>query len=93
MITELNGLVDTAETIREMTEHEDAAYHAWGDDLQQDARALLATVRHLMSGREIAVCEAAADIEQSDGVDASLLASLKIQFSREIARWKDGVAA
>jgi hypothetical protein len=92
MTLELNGFIDTEETIRQ-SEEADASYNAWGDELQADALALLATVRHLLSGREIAACEAAADIHNSDGVDASLLANLKTQFAREIARWKDGVRA
>jgi hypothetical protein len=86
------GFLDTEETIR-LSDEADDAYKAWGDELQEDAQALLATVRHLLTGREITACEAAADIENSEGIDAYLLANLKIQFSREIARWKDGVTA
>jgi len=75
------------------TPEEDAAYRAEGDELQADAQALLATVRHLLSGREIETLEAAADIHNSEGFNVYLIASLKNQFAREIAQWKDGVTA
>lgn len=87
------GFMDTEETIGQTTPEEDAAYKAFGDDLQQDARALLATVRHLLTGREIEAVEAASAIANCDGVNVCLLATLQNQFAREIARWKDGVRA
>ena len=60
------------------------------------AQALLATVHHLMTGREITICEDVAEdgdnwnheewgwFEDYDGSD---FRSLTIQFSREIANW------
>lgn len=75
----------------EELDNDDADYTAFGDDLQEDARALLATVRHLLSGPEIAAVEAAADMTNSDGVDIDVMVRLQNQFSREIGEWKDGV--
>jgi len=89
------GFFDNEETIgeqavRAMAEAE-ADHKAFGDELQLDATALLATVRHLLTGHELKVLEAASDIHNSDGIDVSVIASLRIQFAREIAAWKDGV--
>ena len=72
-----------------LTNTEETKYKAYGDDLQADALALLATVRHLMTGREIDACEAAADIENSDGVNAYVMASLRTQFYAQICNYKD----
>jgi hypothetical protein len=91
MITE-HGFIDTAETL-EINEADDSAYTQLGDDLQQDAKALLATVRHLMSGYEMQVCEAAAEIDDADEIDVDVITRLRNQFVREIAAWKDGVTA
>lgn len=88
MITE-HGFLDTAETL-EINEADDAACTQFGEELQQDARALLATVRHLMSGYEMRTCEAAADIDE---IDVDVITRLRNQFAREIAAWKDGVRA
>jgi hypothetical protein len=82
-------LTDTEETICTSTAEEDNKYKAYGDDLQADALALLATVRHLMTGREIDACEAAADINNSDGVNAYVMASLRTQFYAQICNHKD----
>ena len=82
-------LMDTEETINMPTSEEDQRYKELGDDLQSDALALLATVRHLMTGREIDACEAAADIENSDGVNAYVMASLRTQFYAQICNYKD----
>jgi len=82
-------LTDTEDTIRMTTPEEDLAYNAIGDELQADARALLATVRHLMTGREIDTCEAAADIDNSEGVDAFVIEMLRIQFYSQICNFKD----
>jgi hypothetical protein len=81
--------MDTEETINMPTLEEDQRYKELGDDLQSDALALLATVRHLMTGREIDACEAAADIENSDGVNAYVMASLRTQFYAQICNYKD----
>lgn len=83
--------------------------------IQHNATALLATVRRLMTCKEIETCELLAgdasewssepstsEIYTADEVDEleceftsklQLLKSLEIQFSREIAKWKDGVPA
>jgi hypothetical protein len=82
-------LTDTEETINMPTPEEDQKYKEFGDDLQADALALLATVRHLMTGREIDACEAAADINNSDGVNAYVMASLRTQFYAQICNHKD----
>jgi hypothetical protein len=82
-------LTDTDETINMPTSEEDQKYKEFGDDLQADALALLATVRHLMTGREIDACEAAADINNSDGVNAYVMASLRTQFYAQICNYKD----
>jgi hypothetical protein len=82
-------LTDTEETINMPTSEEDHKYKKIGDDLQSDAIALLATVRHLMTGREIDACEAAADIDNTDGVNAYVMASLRTQFYAKICNYKD----
>jgi hypothetical protein len=82
-------LTDTEETINMPTSEEDQKYKKIGDDLQSDAIALLATVRHLMTGREIDACEAAADIDNTDGVNAYVMASLRTQFYAQICNYKD----
>jgi len=82
-------LTDTEETINMPTSKEDQKYKKIGDDLQSDAIALLATVRHLMTGREIDACEAAADIDNTDGVNAYVMASLRTQFYAQICNYKD----
>ena len=71
---------------------------------QQDAAALLATVRHLLTGREIDLCEALlesdADHDSSDddaysatpshfGSNHQRLEPLKIQFYAQITDWKN----
>jgi hypothetical protein len=82
-------LTDTEEMINMPTPEEDQKYKEFGDDLQADALALLATVRHLMTGREIDACESAADINNSDGVNAYVMASLRTQFYAQICNYKD----
>jgi hypothetical protein len=42
-----------------------------------------------MTGREIDACEAAADINNSDGVNAYVMASLRTQFYAQICNYKD----
>jgi hypothetical protein len=82
-------LTDTEETIKIPTSEDDQKYKKIGDDLQSDAIALLATVRHLMTGREIDSCEAAADNDNTDGVNAYVMASLRTQFYAQICNYKD----
>jgi hypothetical protein len=82
-------LTDTEETIRPTTPEEDAAYAAAGDQYASLARALLMTVRHTMTGREIDECEkATGDHDDPDGFDCSVIDRLVNQYSREIAQWQ-----
>lgn len=76
-----------------LTEADAAAYTQFGEELQEDARALLATVRCLMSGYEMQVCEKAANIADADEINVEAIDRLRNQFAREIAAWKDGVRA
>lgn len=92
MITD-TGFACTEEDMLLPKAEENARYQAMGEDLKATGRALLATVRHLLTGYEMRVCEAASDIPDCDGVDVGCMMNLQIQFSREIARWKDGVTA
>jgi hypothetical protein len=70
------------------------------EDDTDAARAMLDTCRNRMSGRELEVCERIASTVQEDfddfnltGNDLRWFESLKTQFAREIAQWKDGVPA
>lgn len=52
------------------------------------------TIHELTEAEQIGYdAEAAADIENSEGVNVTLIDNLRNQFSREIAEWKDGVRA
>ena len=69
-------------------------------DAVEDAKALIETSRQKMTGREIEICERIASTEHDEfdpfdvgGEDMVYFESMKIQFAREIARWKDGVPA
>jgi hypothetical protein len=90
MTTDFIGFIDTEETIRPTTPEEDARYALEGAEYSEAAAALLANVRRMLTGNEENACEAAVN---GESFNASLIDSLKIQFSREIARWKDGVTA
>lgn len=89
MIAEF-GFLDTEDDIPPTTPDEDAAYAAAGAEYAENARALLATVRQWLTGREEDACEAAVN---GDSFNATCIDGLCIQFPREIARWKDGVTA
>lgn len=75
---------------------------AWIDqDQVDDARALLATVRQLMTGGEIDLCEKLASMSSSAEWESFYLTkdqmmgfnSLIVQFYAKISNWKDsGVA-
>lgn len=92
MITE-NGFLETEETIRPTTPEEDAAYAAIGEDYSTTARALLMTCRHVMSGREINICElATGDHDDDEGFDGNVIDRLAGEFAREIAAWNYGRA-
>ena len=72
-----------------LTDEQDAAYAAAGDQYASLARSLLATVRHLMTGYEIEQCEnATGDHDDPDGFDCGCIDRLVTQFSREIAAWQ-----
>jgi uncharacterized heparinase superfamily protein len=87
---------DTAETIADhpagiaAQASAEARYREFGDELAADARALLQTVRHVLTGREILQLEAAAGMsDEVSGIDVNLIGSLRIQFSREIGEAKN----
>lgn len=79
---------DTADDIHPPTPEEDAAYRAENEEIKADCKALLATVRQLLTGLEIDQLEAAL----SDGdksIDIFILATLRIQFYAQICNFKD----
>jgi hypothetical protein len=82
---------DTEDTIHPPTAEEDAAYAAEGAEIKADARALLATVRHLLTGAEIDMLEDAAGEDAS--IDMGMLDSLRIQFYAQICNFKNGRAS
>jgi hypothetical protein len=93
MITEF-GFECTEDEIRQTTPEEDAAYAAAGAEYGETARAILATVRSRLTGREKIECETAAGEDTGKiGFDCSVIDTLRNQFAREIAAWKDGVTA
>lgn len=80
-------LIDTEESMT-LTAEAEASYKAAGDQYATVARALLATVRHLMTGYEMDQCEqATGDHDDPDGFNACVIDRLTNQFSREIAAW------
>jgi hypothetical protein len=81
---------DTADTIRPTTPEEDAAYTAAGEEIKEDASAILATSRFLLTGYEEQVCEHATGIDNGMfGVDMSILDNLRTTFSKEISTYKN----
>jgi len=93
MITDF-GFIDTADDIRPTTPAEDKQYARIGQEYGEAAKAILATCRRLLTGREEIECETAAGEDTGKlGFDCCLIDSLRIQFAREIAAWKDGVRA
>lgn len=84
------GFTDTEDTIHPTTPEEDAAYAAEGAEIKADAEALLATVRHLLTGPEIDMLEDAAGADAS--IDMGMLDSLRIQFYAQICNFKNGRA-
>lgn len=86
---------DTEETIADnptgiaAQEAAERAYQAYGDDLAEDARAILHGLRRRLTGREIDHCEAAAGLRDDiDGIDCCLIDRIRNQFPREIAESK-----
>lgn len=78
---------------------EEAIRAAFSADDTDAALAMLDTCRSRLTGREEEICERIASTLQWSFDEFSLsreeiqwFASLKIQFAREIAAWKDGVA-
>lgn len=93
MTTEIIGFVDTEETIGATTPADDAQYASMGREYAETARAILETCCRLLTGREEQECRTAAGEDTGiTGFNASLIDNLAIQFSREIAEWKDGRA-
>ena len=79
---------DTEESMT-LTDEQDAAYTALGDQYASLARALLMTVRSRMTAREENECEkATGDHDDPDGFDCSVIDRLVNQYSREIAQWQ-----
>lgn len=92
MITDY-GFTDTEDDIHLPTPEEDDAYHAEHQEYKADAAALLATVRHLLTGHEIDTLESVLDDDRySDGVDVSDIDRLRLQFYAQICNHKDGRA-
>lgn len=82
------GFTDTEDTIHMPTPEQDAAYAAEGAEIKEDAVALLATVRHLLTGPEIDMLEGA--VTENASIDMGMLNSLRIQFYAKICNHKDG---
>lgn len=81
-------LTDTEESMT-LTEEASARYAAIGDEYATHARALLMTVRHVMTGREIDECEkATGDHDDPDSFNCCVIDRLVNQYSREIAQWQ-----
>lgn len=87
----MDSFIDTADDIHPPTPEEDAAYRAAGEEIQSDAAALMATVRHLLTGMEIDTLEAALAAD-GGSVDMAVFGSLRIQFYAQITNHKDGRA-
>ena len=83
-------LIDTEETIHPPTPEEDAQYAAIGEEIAEDARAILATCGHLLTGYETQVFENATGIENGMlGIPMDIIDNLRNTFSREIATYKN----
>jgi hypothetical protein len=82
---------DTEDTIHPPTPEEEAAYAAEGAEIKADAEALLATVRHLLTGPEITLLEDA--LGEDASIDLGMLDSLRIQFYAQICNFKNGRAS
>jgi len=79
-------LLDTEDTIRDVTPEESAQYNAIGEEYARIARALLAKCFHLMTGREIEECQiATGDYDTDEGFDGAIIDRLTNQFPREIS--------
>ena len=82
--------IDTEDTIHPPTPEEDAAYHAEHAELVADATALLATVRHLLTGREIDMLESLVNADRdSNGIDVTMIEQMRNQFYAQICNHKD----
>jgi len=75
-------LLETEETLRPNTPEDTARYVADGKEYAAAAKAILAVKRNVLTGRETEACENAVN---GDSYNASLIDSLRIQFSREIS--------
>lgn len=86
-------LIDTEETVGPVPDWLNERYDAWIEECREDARAILGMCRHLLTGREMQICEdildESGDIDHaSDTVE--MLERLRLQYPREIAEWKNG---
>ena len=72
---------DSAETV--LRHAEDETHES---DIQQDARALKAKVDFMLTGYETAVVDAAI---AGEPIDMDLFNSLRNEFPREIAAWRN----
>lgn len=88
MITDC-GFYDRVEDMHPPTPEEAAAYAAKGAEIKADAAALMATVRHLLTGMEIDTLEAALD-DDGGTVDMAVFDSLRVQFYSQMCNHKDG---
>mgnify|MGYP003659131285 CR=1 FL=1 len=83
-------LTDTADTIRPTTPEEDAGYAAIGEEIKEDAIAILAKCGFMLTGYETQVCEHASGIDNGMfGVPMHIIENLRTTFSREIAEYKN----
>jgi hypothetical protein len=83
-------LTDTEKTIRTVTAEETAQYAAIGEEIKDDAIAILATCGHMLTGYETQVVEYASGIDNGmSGVPMDIFENLRTTFSREIANYKN----
>ena len=82
------GFTDTEDTIHPPTPEGGAAYYAEQAEIKADAEALMATVRHLLTGMEIDTLEAAID-KDGGSVDMAVFESLRLQFYAQMCNFKD----
>lgn len=87
---------DTEDTIADnpagiaRQEAAELAYDAEAKELAIDARAILHSLRRRLTGTEIAHCEAAAGLrDDMTAINVSLIDSIRIHFSREIAEARE----
>lgn len=83
-------LIDTEETIYDIPTGDLARYVAIGEEIAEDAWAILATCGHLLTGHETQVCENATGIENDMlGIPMYVIENLRNTFPCEIATYKN----